>query len=96
MKKRKLTCEKHGLVTWKGHIICDGCGRVYQTNDPNAVFYAPETCECTARLMPHDTVETKDATIKFAACVFCPTCYGYVRRTFDGKLPPAPQTKASA
>lgn len=86
--KCKIRCEKHGVVTWRGHIICGGCGRVYQTNDPNAVFYAPETCLCHSRLMPRDDAELEDKMITFSACACCPTCYGIVIRDYDGRLPP--------
>lgn len=27
--KRLLRCEKHGSRTWRGHIMCDACGRTY-------------------------------------------------------------------
>ena len=94
--KRKMRCDKHGLVRWKGHVICGGCGRVYQTVDPGAPFYAPETCECAARLMPKDNAEANDASVDFQVCALCPTCYGRVRRDFDGILPPAASGPARA
>ena len=50
--KRVLRCEKHGSRTWRGHIMCDACGRTYQTTDEKQPGYAPEVCRCGKRLMP--------------------------------------------
>jgi hypothetical protein len=50
--KRVLRCEKHGSRTWRGHIMCDACGRTYQTTDEKQPGYAPEVCRCGKHLMP--------------------------------------------
>lgn len=50
--RRVLCCEKHGSRTWRGHIMCDACGRTYQTTDERQPGYAPEVCRCGQRLLP--------------------------------------------
>ncbi len=50
--KRVLRCEKHGLRRWRGHVLCDACGRTYQTANARGADYAPETCPCDHRLLP--------------------------------------------
>ena len=50
--KRILRCEKHGSRTWRGHIMCDACGRTYQATDERQPGYAPEVCRCGQRLLP--------------------------------------------
>jgi hypothetical protein len=50
--KRVLHCEKHGSRTWQGHVMCDACGRTYQTTDERKLGYAHEICPCGRRLLP--------------------------------------------
>lgn len=50
--KRVLRCEKHGSRTWRGYIMCDACGRTYQTTDERRSGYAPEICRCGQCLLP--------------------------------------------
>jgi hypothetical protein len=50
--KRLLQCEKHGHRRWQGHIMCDTCGRTFQTTSPQKHGYAPEICPCALRLLP--------------------------------------------
>lgn len=50
--QRILHCAKHGLRRWRGHIMCDACGRTYQTGDARESKYAPEICRCGRRLLP--------------------------------------------
>jgi hypothetical protein len=49
---RLLECATHGSRKWQGHVVCDGCGRVYQTSDDKKPRFAPMTCVCGAALMP--------------------------------------------
>ncbi len=49
---RLLTCHTHGNRRWKGHVMCDGCGRVFQTQSPALPRPAPRVCPCGKQLMP--------------------------------------------
>lgn len=49
---RVIGCEIHGSRRWKMHIICDECGRVFQTSDPTKPLFPPAVCKCGARLAP--------------------------------------------
>lgn len=50
--KRLLQCEKHGPRRWQGHIMCDGCGRTFQTADARKPDATPDVCSCGQRLLP--------------------------------------------
>lgn len=50
--KRFLHCAKHGPRRWQGHVMCDACGRTYQTTNERQPGYAPEVCRCGQRLLP--------------------------------------------
>lgn len=58
--KRHLQCEKHGPRRWQGHIMCDGCGRTFQTTHPQKSGYAPEFCRCEKRLLPPEAARIGD------------------------------------
>ncbi len=58
---RILTCESHGDRRWQGHVVCDGCGRVYQTKSETAPRFAPKRCSCGAALMPPESEQIGDA-----------------------------------
>jgi hypothetical protein len=49
---RTTSCDKHGVLLWSGHLICQNCRRVYQTSDPRGERYAPELCLCSSNLRP--------------------------------------------
>jgi hypothetical protein len=49
---RLLKCETHGNRRWKGHVMCDGCGRAYQTESEYLPRVAPRICACGKQLMP--------------------------------------------
>jgi hypothetical protein len=52
MIKRVLRCEKHGSRRWQGHIMCETCGRTYQTVDERKPGHASEVCRCGQPLLP--------------------------------------------
>jgi hypothetical protein len=51
MTEAILRCESHGNRRWEGHILCEACGRVYQTKDAAKPYFAPEVCACGAIVM---------------------------------------------
>jgi hypothetical protein len=57
---RLLTCATHGDRRWQGHVVCDGCGRVYQTASAGQPRHAPATCPCGAALMPSEREQVGD------------------------------------
>jgi hypothetical protein len=65
---RALKCKTHGTRPWRGEVVCNACGAVYQTHDAGAARFAPEDCACSARLMPS---ETRD----FTARAICSDCF---------------------
>jgi hypothetical protein len=58
--KRLLQCAKHGPRRWQGHIMCDGCGRTFQTTSTHKSGYAPEFCRCKKRLLPPEAERIGD------------------------------------
>lgn len=56
---RLLKCVTHGDRVWKGHVICDACGRVYQTQSDYLPRAARDICLCGKDLMPKDPVGDK-------------------------------------
>lgn len=62
-----LRCGDHGASPWRGHVICEACNRVYQTERSDAAGYAPEVCECGRVLMDNNG----DGT----AMPLCTGCY---------------------
>lgn len=69
--ERYIACHTHGRTKWQGHLVCDDCGRVYQTKDKAKPYYAsvtyplssiraPGTCICGARLMPPPEIAIGD------------------------------------
>lgn len=57
---RMIRCETHGIRRWKGHVICDGCGRVFQTDEDDKPRFAPRGCPCGAELMPPASEQVGD------------------------------------
>lgn len=51
---RLLKCASHGDRKWQGHVMCEACGKIYQTSDPKKPRFAPPTCPCGQLLMPPD------------------------------------------
>lgn len=47
-----LRCKEHGERTWQGHVMCNACGRTFQTADARKSGFAPESCPCGQRLLP--------------------------------------------
>ena len=64
---RYLQCPRHGDRKWQGHVMCDACGRVWQTEDERAPRFAPETCPCGVALMPPPTEKVGEDSLGFAA-----------------------------
>lgn len=58
--KRFLQCGAHGSRRWQGHVMCDACGRIYQTADARKPRAAPEVCRCGQRLMPPEAERVGD------------------------------------
>jgi hypothetical protein len=57
---RVLTCQRHGLTKWQGHVMCNECGRVFQSRNSQQPRFAPERCPCDAVLMPPADVAIGD------------------------------------
>jgi hypothetical protein len=49
---RLLKCHLHGARKWQGHVMCNGCGLVFQTEEPDKSRFANPVCACGERLMP--------------------------------------------
>lgn len=58
-----VECGSHGKVPWKFDIICDGCGKVHNMDDP-----APPVCQCGKQLLPTEPPR------EFSARMVCPAC----------------------
>lgn len=91
--KRVLRCGKHGLRTWRGHIMCDACGRTYQTIDEQQPGYAPEICRCVQRLLPPvaervgDVLGLRTGGEDWTARPICYLCHRYFTKHHDGRVP---------
>lgn len=57
---RYMVCETHGNTKWQGHIMCDDCGRVFQTKQSKAPLFAPQVCPCGQKLLPPQDVAIGD------------------------------------
>jgi hypothetical protein len=72
-----VACDAHGERAWKGTLVCaredGGCGRVYQTKDEAAPFFAPQHCTCGEQLMPRRDVPFPED--KFTARPICGSCF---------------------
>lgn len=62
------TCDKHGVLTWAGHLLCSNCRRVYQTMDRTLARFAPAVCLCASNLRPQRREP-------FAGRALCQSCY---------------------
>jgi hypothetical protein len=67
-----IACGVHGAKEWKGTVVCEHCGRKYQTSDESAPRYAPEVCDCGKRLMP-DSAQLAGGG--FTARAICSDCF---------------------
>lgn len=81
-----LNCGSHGRKPWAGDVVCDDCGRVYQTHDEGLERYALSKCWCGARLMPEpenealsriwdETHHTFVGPVAFSARTICHGCF---------------------
>jgi hypothetical protein len=63
-----VDCGSHGKVPWQMDVMCDGCGKLYNLDDPSCPRY-PELCSCgkalTARFIGDND---------FSARIVCPAC----------------------
>jgi len=55
MKPLPLTCATHGVVPWRGTVVCatdaGGCGRKWHLGDRKSPHYPPgDRCTCGADL----------------------------------------------
>ncbi len=71
--RQPIVCADHGSRPWQGHIACANCGRGYQTHNVREPLFAPDTCECNARLAPGDPSQD------FSARPICDQCFALLR-----------------
>jgi len=59
-----MQCDTHGSVVWQSDVICDGCGRLHNLDDPAC----PRICPCGKKL------KADGADDDFSARIVCPSC----------------------
>jgi hypothetical protein len=57
---RLLNCADHGARVWQGHVMCDACGRVFQTKSDKQPRFAPPKCPCGSALIPPPSAKIGD------------------------------------
>ncbi len=72
LSQHYILCVTHGRTVWRRTIRCGACLRVYQWIDPAAELYAPEKCECGARLLPAASAAGDIELIRCASALVIP------------------------
>lgn len=75
--RKYVKCSTHGRVPWEGHLICDGCGSVFSTQDDSLPTHvASDDCPtCGKLLVPPATRELGAPAVEFTARIICPACF---------------------
>lgn len=75
--RKYVKCSTHGCVPWEGHLICDGCGSVFSTQDDSLPTHVEsDNCPtCGKLLVPPSSRPEGTPAPEFTARIICPSCF---------------------
>ncbi len=88
-----IPCPVHGPRKWHGHVMCTGCGRLYQIEDPSKPRFPPKACACGAAFLDASGAILPDLNAKLRP--FCYACFRRVMKRCAGRVPGVPAPAAA-